>query len=186
MRGEWRYIQKAISPELCEEYVRHVLKDYPPKAAGITEDNKVDESKRISKVSWPSESAFPEIYTTIRNLVFRENSAVWTFDLDGFVSWQFTRYEGDKMGRYDAHFDTFMNDGQPSCRKLSVTVNLSAPQDYVGGHFLFSAATAIPAGEVRHQGTVVVFPSFLEHSITPVTKGVRHSLVGWFTGPNFR
>ena len=34
-------------------------------------------------------------------------------------------------------------------------------------------------------GTVVVFPSYQEHRITPVTKGTKYSLVVWFIGPPF-
>ena len=31
-------------------------------------------------------------------------------------------------------------------------------------------------------GSVVVFPSFLYHQVTPVLRGQRKSLVCWFTG----
>jgi hypothetical protein len=34
-------------------------------------------------------------------------------------------------------------------------------------------------------GTVIVFPSYLAHCVTPVTKGVRWALVGWVHGPSF-
>ena len=35
------------------------------------------------------------------------------------------------------------------------------------------------------KGTVIVFPSFMEHQVSPVTTGVRYSLVVWITGPPF-
>ena len=35
-------------------------------------------------------------------------------------------------------------------------------------------------------GDVVVFPSFTLHQITPITKGIRHSLVSWVSGPPWR
>ena len=38
----------------------------------------------------------------------------------------------------------------------------------------------------NEQGTLVAFPSFVLHEITPVTKGERYSLVNWIAGPNFR
>jgi PKHD-type hydroxylase len=36
------------------------------------------------------------------------------------------------------------------------------------------------------QGSIVVFPSFIEHKVTPVTKGVRYTAVTWANGPSFR
>ena len=35
-------------------------------------------------------------------------------------------------------------------------------------------------------GRVVAFPSYVLHRITPVTLGVRRSLVAWISGPRFR
>jgi predicted 2-oxoglutarate/Fe(II)-dependent dioxygenase YbiX len=31
-----------------------------------------------------------------------------------------------------------------------------------------------------------VFPSTIKHGITPIISGVRHSVVCWVMGPNFR
>ena len=39
--------------------------------------------------------------------------------------------------------------------------------------------------ETKNKGTIIVFPSMLLHKVTPVTKGIRHSLVQWFSGPDF-
>jgi PKHD-type hydroxylase len=38
----------------------------------------------------------------------------------------------------------------------------------------------------KEKGAVVMFPSYLMHRITPVTKGVRKSLVLWVGGNTFR
>jgi PKHD-type hydroxylase len=36
------------------------------------------------------------------------------------------------------------------------------------------------------KGTVVAFPSILEHRVTPVLKGFRYTATIWFNGPRFR
>ena len=36
------------------------------------------------------------------------------------------------------------------------------------------------------QGDIIVFPSYLEHGVSPITSGSRTSLVGWFEGPRWR
>jgi PKHD-type hydroxylase len=40
--------------------------------------------------------------------------------------------------------------------------------------------------DIKSQGSVVVFDSRDWHRVTPVTKGVRHSIVCWTVGPNFK
>ena len=38
----------------------------------------------------------------------------------------------------------------------------------------------------RTRGAMALFPSFLPHRVTPVTRGVRYSLVGWVCGKPWR
>ena len=66
-------------------------------------------------------------------------------------------------------------------RKLSLTVQLSDENDYEGGDLIFyygSDKDKAPRGK----GSVIVFDSRLYHEVTPVTKGVRYSLVKWYHG----
>jgi PKHD-type hydroxylase len=78
-------------------------------------------------------------------------------------------------------------------RKLSVTINLSEPGDYDGGLLNFDYGPHCTNGdrykectEIKPQGSIIVFPSFLHHQVTPVTKGLRYSLVLWVTGRPFK
>ena len=77
-------------------------------------------------------------------------------------------------------------------RKLSVTINLNEPGDYEGGllNFDYGPHTAgeryKECTEIKPQGSIIVFPSFQYHQVTPVTKGTRYSLVLWVTGRPFR
>tara|TARA_X000000368_G_scaffold380651_1_gene336583 strand:- start:210 stop:959 length:750 start_codon:yes stop_codon:yes gene_type:complete len=74
-------------------------------------------------------------------------------------------------------------------RKLSITLMLSDPKDYEGGNLKFDFGVhketkrfeEISGGQVN-QGSMVVFPSYKYHCVTPVTKGTRYSLVAWFNG----
>ena len=36
--------------------------------------------------------------------------------------------------------------------------------------------------EIKPQGSMIVFPSFLHHCVAPVTSGTRYSLVIWCCG----
>ena len=73
-------------------------------------------------------------------------------------------------------------------RKISMTVNLTNPDNYAGGNLKFDLGAH--AGkkrfkvceEIRPQGSVIIFPSFTYHCVTPVTRGTRYSLVLWSLG----
>jgi len=77
-------------------------------------------------------------------------------------------------------------------RKLSITINLNEPGEYEGGNLKFDFGPH--AGrkrfhecvEIRPQGSIIVFPSYVYHQVTPVTKGTRYSMVLWSLGQPFK
>lgn len=76
-------------------------------------------------------------------------------------------------------------------RKISMTLNLNAPGDYEGGILNFDLGHHAPTRfhectEIAPQGSLIVFPSFIYHQVTPVTRGTRYSLVLWAVGPPFK
>lgn len=77
-------------------------------------------------------------------------------------------------------------------RKLSMTINLNKPGEYDGGNLKFdfgphaSGKRFHEVEEIRPQGSIIVFPSWLYHQVTPVTRGTRYSLVLWSLGEPFK
>jgi len=77
-------------------------------------------------------------------------------------------------------------------RKISLTINLNLPGEYEGGNLKFDFGPHNENEryheciEIRPQGSIVLFPSFINHCVTPVTKGTRYSLVLWSLGKPFR
>lgn len=76
-------------------------------------------------------------------------------------------------------------------RKLSCTLSLNDPEEYEGGNLKFDFGPHVPdrfltCTEIRPRGSIIVFPSHLYHQVTPVTKGIRYSLVSWHLGKPFR
>ena len=79
-------------------------------------------------------------------------------------------------GKYEVHTDHFTT----SPRALSVIINLN--DDYEGGNLIFTDQQDKEIKEYKlGKGSIVFFPSnFLyPHSITPITKGKRYSIVAW-------
>lgn len=76
-------------------------------------------------------------------------------------------------------------------RKISVTINLTVPKTYKGGNLRFDFGPHSPkryhtCTEIRPRGSMIVFPSHVPHQVTPVTDGVRYSLVAWVCGRPFK
>ena len=83
---------------------------------------------------------------------------------------------------YDWHVDT----GNSVChRKLSFTIQLSDDKDYVGGDVEF-IGSKVDTKAFRQKGVCIIYPSFLPHRVSKVTKGTRHAIVGWIHGPTFK
>jgi PKHD-type hydroxylase len=57
--------------------------------------------------------------------------------------------------------------------------------DYDGGDLQFFSGPEITSVS-KQRGTLVLFPTFMIHRVTPVNSGVRKSLVSWVSGPHFK
>lgn len=101
-------------------------------------------------------------------------------DVEGNV--QLARYDSSDSGFYDWHTD--FADLAPR-RKISISIQLSRAEDYEGGdlELLFKGR---PEKVERARGTLIAFPSFVLHRVTPVSRGTRWSLVAWIRGSRWR
>ncbi|MCY4598390.1 MAG: 2OG-Fe(II) oxygenase [Acidobacteria bacterium] len=186
MLGAWRLYPSALEPADCERHLRELLDSTSLGAGGVHGDNRVDRSIRRSRVGWPNRRRHAELLDKIRATVHAANRTLWSFDLDGHEEWQFTHYTHEDAGVYHTHMDCSLDEGSASCRKLSVVVNLSEPHSYAGGSLQLGAVANPDPSQLRARGTALVFPSFVEHHVTPLLAGERYSLVAWFSGPNWR
>ena len=122
-----------------------------------------------------------ELYKKVEDWVWDNNEKYFGYNLSLTASpvFQLIRYDVD--GFYDWHMDLGL--GENNSRKLSVVIQLSNPTSYAGGELLFNNGEIHEAPKV--QGNIAMFPSYLLHMVTPVTKGTRWSLVGWYEGGSF-
>ncbi len=131
---------------------------------------------------------------------------MWNHTWEYMENPQYTVYD-EQPNRKRGDFYTWHTDAGPflygngMTRKLSMTVQLSDQDDYEGGHFQWlephhefdrmgdnvskidmTNSVKTLSFSAKTIGSVVVFPSFLYHQVTPVLRGQRKSLVCWFTG----
>lgn len=114
-------------------------------------------------------------------------NAGWNFDISYPQNVQYARYFPDQ--HYVPHKDDTISPNKKEMRKLSVAIQLSNQNSYEGGEYIIQS----PCGkdfeivnQFRNRGSVIVFPSVITHGIKPVIRGVRHSVVCWVVGPNFK
>jgi len=123
------------------------------------------------------------LYDRMQLIIRKVNQQVYQFDLQGFMeAFQYTVYHGTEGGHYDWHIDWGPNRVQ---RKLSASLQLTDPSRYEGCDLQFHGAREIETAP-RDRGAVIVFPSFIQHRVTPCTKGTRKAIVAWTTGPQFK
>jgi PKHD-type hydroxylase len=178
---DWAYFQGAFSSEDCQKIVE-IGNSRLIENARIR-GNQVDTKIRDSKTAWimPNDDS-DWVFRRVTDIIVDLNSRFFKFDLFGFIEgFQFTRYDAPG-GKYNQHVDRGLNTWT---RKLSFTLQLSDPKDYKGGELelLYGDEPTKPSKE---QGFIAVFPSYVLHRVTPVTKGTRYSLVAWITGPSFK
>lgn len=135
----------------------------------------------LSRSTRRSRTAFlPSDTREQRDLVSKLYEAVRRANEVGKFNFEISALEPPQLGEYAVgdeyvwHLD--LGNSRPR-RKLSASVQLSDPADYDGGDLEFWNTEAAP----RAQGTLVVFPAYLLHRVTPVSRGVRFSLVTWAT-----
>jgi PKHD-type hydroxylase len=174
------HVPNFLSPEECKRITNSVLR-YPPSEGEVGgQAQAVNPGIRESNVwvVFPDQSS-DWLYSRLEMAIEKLNER-YQFDLLGF-------YEGAQVARYapGGHYDWHMDLGAGiySARKLSVSVQLTAEQEYDGGELEFQL---MDEPEPRTQGTLIAFPSFLAHRVRPVTRGERFSLVVWITGRPFR
>ncbi len=149
---------------------------------GGSDEKYNDDLRKSSVIFLDDNEEMKWIYEKLKMIAIAANHEYFWFDILGFhQKLQLTQYsEGDF---FDWHLD--FGAAEISARKLSVTVQLSDPDDYEGGdlEFMINQKTVKAP---RDKGTIVVFPSFIMHRVTPITKGTRKSIVGWVSGPPYR
>ena len=196
------YFQSAIPEKICDDIVKYALSQ--EEVEGVTggiepgTDSK-DKQVRNSDLVWLNERW---IYNEIHPFINMANkNAGWNFDWDWSETLQFTKYKTNQ--HYNWHQDAWdspytdehsHSNYKGKIRKLSISVILSNENDYEGGDFQFDYRHKYKDDKklvdtvkgIRPKGSVLVFPSYLWHKVTPVTSGTRYSLVNWVLGNPYK
>ena len=187
----WQMWSGNVSHEIITE-IEKLTKDVEIKKAeqGLKDSAYVSDYRK-SKVGWlnPKDEKNAALVNMLLTYFTDANDNAFGVEIRQIREIQYTEYHSDEKGTYGRHMDTFLDSKRKAHRKLSMTLQLSDPDEYEGGDFIFDDAVVGSQPDkdsLKAKGTVLVFPSFLCHEVTPVTKGIRKSLVSWIEGPMWK
>lgn len=158
-----------------------------PAKIGADNNMILNQHIRSTKISWLELSnENKEIWDKLARVIAEVNSRYFHFDLTGFYEpIQLGIYTAEDNGHYDWHVDMFTgNKNAP--RKLSMVLMLSDTSEFEGGELLLKSDSDAYRALSLAKGRAWFFPSYMLHKVTPVTRGVRKTLVLWVGGPPFK
>ena len=171
-------LKKYVPDYICDE----IVKNHTDFEDGVMKSG--PHNYRKSDIRWIRDPFYKHLFFDI---ISRENhDSGLNFQLDYIEDLQLTRYIAPD-GHYNFHRDS---DGHSreniddSVRKISMTCLLTDPNEFEGGDLQIQTSDT-PYDVKLEKGDIVVFPSYLLHRVSPVTKGIRHSLVAWAHGSAF-
>lgn len=185
-RNAWEVWTSVFTNDECDAIIERGLRYVPQEAfVGFDGSNRRDSSYRSSVIRWLNLLSDRDIVDRLMQFVHQSNRTNFGYDIVAPYEVQFTEYFGHTEGKYDWHHDLWLEGARAFDRKLSVVLQLSRPDEYVGGRFEFFGVQN-PDECFMPRGSVLIFPSFLEHRVLPVSSGLRRSLVTWVEGPRWR
>ena len=198
MQAIWDAKFKLLSDGVCDDIITKAY-NYSTEIGLVGQD--VQETNiRRSTIRHLDMMQNKDITDLVWYHVQQSNKQFYNFDIHSLELLQFGEYHSKDQGHYDWHRDFYwhLKTAELHQRKLTVIIQLSDPSDYDGGDFeiqLDDKYSAESGGDEwaklekhwpRARGTIIVFPSWMKHRVTPVTRGLRLSLTSWATGPKFR
>ena len=205
-----RYLDRvATLPNLftedeCNQIINTALNDWDQRESMIQrdKDGKIEQNfeedldyrnTTLFIPNKPDEWLFGKIMGAIQT--FNNSEQGYGFDVHGLAEPpNVMRYQAPdidprgKPGKYDWHMD--VGPGPvPSMRMISYSILLN-PGEYEGGELCFHVGrnTDPYPGQTDPKaiGNMVLFPSYMVHKVTPMTKGTRYAVVGWAHGNSFK
>jgi len=172
MKFTYYFLNDYLNKEEIKK-INDVFRDKP---------NNFHKKAPTTKTSTAKEISYDEI-GKIKNIEYTIsylNRLVFGFDLyeniyDGVVQNKYTN-----KGQYKWHYD-----GEPYdvnfTIKLTTLINVSEKK-YTGGKFMIFDGKPLHVKEFDKPGTLICFPSFFLHRVTPVTKGERTTITIFKSG----
>ena len=174
-------VPQVLTRGQCELVIYDANKIGMKRAPVLSRDGtNVKSRTRTCDSCWvPKSPHFQWLYNYVAAVVDEVNNEHYQFDIQDMQNLQVLRYR--PFQKFKWHFDTY--DG--SDRKLTCVINLSRPEEYVGGGLRVEGDWH-GVEKSSHQGSANFFPTWIKHKARAPIWGTRWALVAWITGPSWK
>ena len=175
--------ENFLSLSQCQKLMRYLETGQPAESelAGNYDDNVLNKEVRDNKEVIINNE---KLNNKLKMVFELSNHSIYNYDIQEMEKVKILRYENG--GKYKWHTDCGAK--ETSTRKLTAVIQLSDETKYEGGDLEFGITDN--SGEnnytaPRTRGSIIIFPAFLSHRVTPIIKGRRYSLITWMNGDCF-
>jgi len=199
MQTKYSYwLFKDVLPQKDRNKIKRIAKKSGYREAETKNDKDHSTNEKNTKVR-NTDVAFSNdqyIYDILCPFVHGANDqAGWKYDLDWFESVQIARYKKNQHYAWHTdgagdHFGVYNSNDRSGgkVRKVSLVACLS--NGYVGGDLELALQEQGKENTILYPemsvGDVIVFPSYVFHRSTAISKGTKYSAAMWCLGPPFR
>ena len=184
--------EKELTPEKCQDIIDRAGDDFEGAVIGTdskSDDTRLDNKTRKTNIHWNQDQDLFDM--AFHYMQGANKKSGWNLQVDAAESFQIGQYPTG--GHYNWHVDGLGIDPinapenetmHGKTRKISMVVWLN--EDFKGGDFQFHKSHLKSNVIKPKQGSIIMFPSWVMHRVTPVTQGTRYSMVSWFVGKPIR
>ena len=183
--------EKELTPEKCQDIIDRAGDDFEDATIGTDSlaDTRIDDKTRKTNIHWNNDQDLFDM--AFHYMQSANKKSGWNLQVDAAESFQIGQYPTG--GHYNWHVDGLGIDTinapenktmHGKTRKISMVVWLN--EDFKGGDFQFHKSHLKSNVIKPKQGSIIMFPSWVMHRVTPVTQGTRYSMVSWFVGKPIR
>ena len=181
----WTWLN-VISPEESKDLVNFINLNYdkvePDGLGATTEEGVSKKNLNCKQISW---CKIKDKLNFILDRAYSINNNHFGFSLypkNDHDIFNLNTYNENVKASYDWHVDESRDLMQDI--KLTVLINLST-QSYKGGKFSMFHTNEFSIPDYDKPGSMIMFKSYMNHKVSPVTSGERISLAGFLKGPKF-
>jgi PKHD-type hydroxylase len=183
------YFEKFLTDDEINKILAYPewLNNHKAAIGGANENGTINKNVRETDVAWlglTTDTAW--LWEKLTCIAADANRQFFKYDLTGcYEPIQMGIYKAEDSSHYNWHVDASTAD-KNAPRKLSMSLLLSDPSEFEGGEFQIKTDSDEIINLQQAKGRAWFFPSYTLHRVTPVTKGIRRSLVLWVSGPEFK
>jgi PKHD-type hydroxylase len=182
MKHSYFSIPDVFSLEEC----RQIVEKLEVSKTAKNEDLPASHVIKSSKVKVMDYGHVRSLLYRMHQIVTHANNTIFGFSVyekNDYESIFYNKYNSNNHGEYGWHGDQEFE--KPYDLKLTALLNLST-SPYTGGQFELFVNGPLEVPYFDKPGCLVVFPSWIQHRVTPVTDGERVSLSHFYMGPSLK